>query len=221
MSGAPRERLALTPRGQHERITPRSANSVHDSRRVARQSSSLHSEHLRGPSNLRSRREAAASTPLSLDRDRMMSGPGVNSASSIRSASPGGSHNPHVRNPSPVRIVSSCENRREKHLASQSLSKAAAEAKGQLALEKQLTALQKRFSITDEQLTQCKTELRNARRDNERLQLENEEMQRRIHAAHAERASAVKELSGAKEENGKLESRLTVAVNQRGRGVIE
>jgi regulator of replication initiation timing len=207
---APRERI--TPRG--ERITPRSATSA-DPRRAARQASPLHGEHLRGGSSLRSRREGVAGTPLSLDRGLM----GVHAASH---PSPGGSvNNPHVRNPSPVRIIAQGDNRREKHLASQSLSKAAAEMKGQLALEKQLTALQKRFSITDEQLTQCKMELRSSRRDNERLQLEHEEMLRRIHAAQAERASAVKELAEAKEDNSKLESRLTIAVNQRGKGVIE
>jgi regulator of replication initiation timing len=198
IAAAPRERI--TPRGQHERI----------------RASPMHSEHLRGASNLRSRREVVAGTPLSI-----LSGTGVTSASSMRSTSPGGIHNPHARNPSPVRLVPSSENRREKHLASQSLSRAAAETKGQLALDKQFTALQKRFAITDEQLTQCKTELRSARRDNERLLLENEEIQRRMHAAHAERASAVRELNEAKEETSKLESRLTVAVSQRGKGTIE
>ena len=72
-------------------------------------------------------------------------------------------------------------------------------------LSKQLTALQKRFAVTDEQLTQCKLELRNARRDNERLQLEYEEMNRRCHAAIAERGTAMKQLNEVKEEKSKLE----------------
>ena len=64
----------------------------------------------------------------------------------------------------------------------------------QLALSKQLAALQKRFSVTDEQLTNSKGDLRSARRDNEKLQLENEELLRRIHAAHSERAHATKQV---------------------------
>jgi chromosome segregation ATPase len=109
------------------------------------------------------------------------------------------------------------ENRRDVHLATQTLSKTAAETKGQLLLSKQLTALQKRFAVTDEQLTQCKLELRNARRDNERLQLEYEEMNRRCHAAIAERGTAMKQLNEVKEEKSKLETRMTVAVNQHGK----
>jgi regulator of replication initiation timing len=110
------------------------------------------------------------------------------------------------RHPSPNRTASSViEYRREIHLSTQSLSKAAGATRDALALEKQLTALQKLFSATDEQLASCKTELRNSKRDNERLLLEHEEMQRRVHSALAERASATKQLAEIKDEYSKLD----------------
>jgi chromosome segregation ATPase len=143
-------------------------------------------------------------------------------AQHVAPASPGGSLGSVVRNPSPVRTSGiSGENRREFHLATQSLSKEAANMKGQLKLERELSALQKRFAVTDDQLTQSKTELRAARRDLERLQLENEELLRRIHAASEDKSSATKQLAAVKEECSRMESRLTVAVSQRGKGAFE
>ena len=59
--------------------------------------------------------------------------------------------------------------------------------------------MQKQLAVTDEQLTQCKLELRNVRRDNERLQLEYEEMNRRCNSALAERCTAVKQLNEVKD----------------------
>jgi len=126
--------------------------------------------------------------------------------------------NSSARNPAKVRTSgASGENRRDIHLATQTLSKTAAETKGQLSLSKQLTALQKRFAVTDHQLTQCKLELRNVRCNHERLQLEYEEMNRRCHSALAERGTAMKQLNEVKDEKNKLETCITVAVSQQGK----
>jgi len=225
--GAPRQRI--TPRGMvaGERITPRSASSHSGS--VSRRAESplyglrrseqpVHAEHR---PTIAQRRETGRA-PLTLDSRFVGSVAASTTAGSVPSTSPGRSANPHARNPTPVRTSgASGENRRDIHLASQTLSKAAAETKGALSLEKQLTALQKRFAVTDEQLTQSKLELRNVRRENERLQLEYEEMNRRCHAAQAERSAAMKQLNEVKEEKSKVEMRMTVAVSQQGKGAMQ
>ena len=87
-----------------------------------------------------------------------------------------------VRNPSPARtntgdgIVRGAtgSTRRDVQLASKSLSTTAASLKDQLRLERELAALQKRFAMTDNQLTQSKGDLRTARSDLEKLRRDNE-----------------------------------------------
>jgi hypothetical protein len=150
---APRQRI--TPRATTERVTPRVTPRSASSQEL-RGHSPLHMRAdvdqrllvTRGGAGVRSRRGVGG--PLSLDRQHLIPPPPNPNAP----ASPTGSANPHVRNPSPVRTSATSvpDNRREIHLATQTLSKTASETKGALTLERQLTALQKRFSVTDEQV---------------------------------------------------------------------
>ena len=224
--GAPRERLS--ERGMHigDQFRQRSAGSRCGADSPLYGLREHFSPVLEHRPTIAARRETGRG-PLTLD-SRFVPLATSTTAGSARSTSPTPRSapatspvrgaNPNARTPTPVRTSgASGENRRDVHLATQTLSKTAAETKGQLSLSKQLTALQKRFAVTDEQLTQCKLELRNARRDNERLQLEYEEMNRRCHSALAERGTAMKQLNEVKEEKSKLETRMTVAVSQQGK----
>ena len=46
-------------------------------------------------------------------------------------------------------------------------------------------------------------------------------MNRRCHAAQAERSAAMKQLNEVKEEKSKVEMRMTVAVSQQGKGAMQ
>lgn len=127
---APRQRI--TPRGSQE-----SRARAH-SPLYMRGDVDLRIPVTRGGAGVRSRREVG-STPLTLDRQHLIPPPPHPNAPT----SPTGSANPHVRNPSPMRtsVTSVSDNRREIHLATQTLSKTASETKCALALERQVKCI--------------------------------------------------------------------------------
>ncbi|KAJ1488353.1 hypothetical protein T484DRAFT_1783705 [Baffinella frigidus] len=111
--------------------------------------------------------------------------------------------------------------RRELHLASHNLSTDAGRQNVVLNVEKQNKSLSSHVRESDEQLDRTKAELRKARATIQQYERQEENLQRRLEQAHADKVAAQALGEEAADRARKLDAKLAVGLHQRGMGAVQ
>jgi chromosome segregation ATPase len=111
--------------------------------------------------------------------------------------------------------------RRELHAASHNLSTDAGQQRVVLQVQKHNLALTNHVRESDEQLERTKAELRKARATIQQYEREDENLQRRLQQAHADKVSAQALAEESADRARKLDAKLSVGLHQRGMGAIQ